>query len=318
MTSSWVGPTQYQASLRSWSLSSWPPNTSQRPLSSHSSRGCTDGISISMAPAAFISSRTMASTLRKTRSPSGDQVYRPAARRRIIPARSIRRWLATSASAGVSRVVWRWNRDRRIVRGRTGQGRALCHAPPLVQRGPDASAAAGGLLAIGPFRGAGQLQLVGALVFSQFARVALAIVLVHRSVAQQDLDVAAGRRALRVFPGIGRRRRGCRSRLGLRAGPGAGNAAGLVLRAGGRGIFRVVGHAPRVGPLVNLAGACAHGGRGQDEGGAGGGNAHAIAPAWKSRGDSSIRPRGVQVAGSQNAMAGAASASRPVNSHHGR
>ena len=70
---------------------------------------------ISMAPARSISSRTTASTLRSTRRPSGDQVYRPAASLRIMPARSISRWLASSASAGVSLVVCRWKRDRRIA-----------------------------------------------------------------------------------------------------------------------------------------------------------------------------------------------------------
>ena len=47
---------------------------SQRPVSCHSSAGCTAGISSSTAPARFISSRTMFSTLRSTRRPSGIQV----------------------------------------------------------------------------------------------------------------------------------------------------------------------------------------------------------------------------------------------------
>jgi hypothetical protein len=47
---------------------------SQRPDSCHSSAGCTAGISSSMAPARFISSRTMFSTLRSTRRPIGIQV----------------------------------------------------------------------------------------------------------------------------------------------------------------------------------------------------------------------------------------------------
>ena len=41
------------------------------PISCQSSAGCTTGISSSTAPARFISSRTMASTLRITRRPSG-------------------------------------------------------------------------------------------------------------------------------------------------------------------------------------------------------------------------------------------------------
>ncbi|MNG37721.1 hypothetical protein D3C84_1251550 [compost metagenome] len=47
------------------------------------------GISTSRAPAAFISSRTTASTLRITRKPIGSQVYRPEASLRIMPARSM-------------------------------------------------------------------------------------------------------------------------------------------------------------------------------------------------------------------------------------
>src|SRR5690606_16361647 len=38
----------------------------------------------------------------------------PAASLRIIPALSISLWLTSSASAGVSFSVWRWNCDRRI------------------------------------------------------------------------------------------------------------------------------------------------------------------------------------------------------------
>jgi hypothetical protein len=48
--------------------------SSQRPLSCHILGGWRTGISSSMAPARFISSRTMASTLRSTRSPSGIHV----------------------------------------------------------------------------------------------------------------------------------------------------------------------------------------------------------------------------------------------------
>jgi hypothetical protein len=44
----------------------------------------------------------MASTLCNTRRPVGNQVYRPEASLRIIPARSISWWLITSASFGVS------------------------------------------------------------------------------------------------------------------------------------------------------------------------------------------------------------------------
>jgi hypothetical protein len=51
--------------------SSSGPIFSKRPVSCHSSAGCTTGMVHSMAPARFISSRTMASTLRITRRPMG-------------------------------------------------------------------------------------------------------------------------------------------------------------------------------------------------------------------------------------------------------
>ena len=85
--------------------SSSGPYSLQRPDSCHSSAGWTTGITSSSAPARFISSRTMRSTLRSTRRPIGSQLYSPAARRRIRPARSISWWLTTSASAGVSLMV---------------------------------------------------------------------------------------------------------------------------------------------------------------------------------------------------------------------
>ncbi|MNK46967.1 hypothetical protein D3C87_657630 [compost metagenome] len=55
-----------------------------------------------MAPALFISSRTMFSIFFSTRRPVGSQAYMPEASLRIIPARSISWWLMTSASEGVS------------------------------------------------------------------------------------------------------------------------------------------------------------------------------------------------------------------------
>src|SRR5687768_8000819 len=88
-----------------------------------------------MAPAAFISSRTACSTLRSTRRPSGDQVYRPAASLRIMPALSISLWLTISASAGVSLLVWRWNCDRRIGGGFFEGRPAFCHR--IAARPPD-------------------------------------------------------------------------------------------------------------------------------------------------------------------------------------
>ncbi len=95
--------------------SSSGPYSPQRPDSCHSSAGWITGITSSRAPARFISSRTMVSTLRSTRSPIGSQLYRPAARRRIRPARSISWWLMTSASAGVSFIVLIGYRESLIV-----------------------------------------------------------------------------------------------------------------------------------------------------------------------------------------------------------
>ncbi|MNN69146.1 hypothetical protein D3C81_1849080 [compost metagenome] len=58
-------------SWRSFRRSSSGPILSQRPVSCHSSAGWITGMDISTAPARFISSRTMFSTLRITRSPIG-------------------------------------------------------------------------------------------------------------------------------------------------------------------------------------------------------------------------------------------------------
>src|SRR5829696_3836589 len=66
---------------------------------------------------ASISSRTMRSTLRKTRKPSGSQVNPPGAARRMYPPRATSRWLGTSASAGSSRRV---RRNRVDIRNSTG------------------------------------------------------------------------------------------------------------------------------------------------------------------------------------------------------
>ncbi|CFN69229.1 Uncharacterised protein [Bordetella pertussis] len=71
ITSSEVGCRTKSRWWRSLMRSSSAPYCSQRPDSIQSSAGCTTGISSSMAPAAFISSRTMPSILRMTFSPSG-------------------------------------------------------------------------------------------------------------------------------------------------------------------------------------------------------------------------------------------------------
>ena len=64
--------------------------------------GWISGIDTSMAPARSISSRMTCSTLRRTRRPTGRNVYRPPVSLRTRPARS-RSWCDTiSASDGVS------------------------------------------------------------------------------------------------------------------------------------------------------------------------------------------------------------------------
>ncbi len=65
--------------------------SSQRPLSRHSSPGCNAGMSISCAPVASISSRTICSTFASTFCPRGRNAYTPDAVLRIMPARMSRR-----------------------------------------------------------------------------------------------------------------------------------------------------------------------------------------------------------------------------------
>ncbi|MNT40426.1 hypothetical protein D3C72_1767390 [compost metagenome] len=71
MTSSDVGWIAYSRPWRSFTRISSSPILVQRPVSCHSSAGCTSGISSSIPAALFISSRMMASTLRITRKPIG-------------------------------------------------------------------------------------------------------------------------------------------------------------------------------------------------------------------------------------------------------
>src|SRR5690349_12018098 len=55
---------------------------------------------------------------------------------RIMPARSISLWLAISASLGASRVVARWNRDRRMETFRVVE-RGIVAECPLLPPGED-------------------------------------------------------------------------------------------------------------------------------------------------------------------------------------
>src|SRR5690606_41971446 len=71
----------------------------------------------------------------------------PAASLRIIPALSISLWLTSSASAGVSFSVWRWNCDRRI-------GGIIILERPLIV--PCSRCAAGRPAAAAPEQGSGR------------------------------------------------------------------------------------------------------------------------------------------------------------------
>src|SRR5690606_26791379 len=96
------------------------------------------------------------------------------------------------------------------------------------------------VVAVGADRRLREFKLVGALVGAQLAGVAAAVLLLHRTLAKQDFNVAAGGGALRVGRGLLRGR----GRRGARAGAGVGDLAGLVGGAGRRRGFGVVGDAP--------------------------------------------------------------------------
>src|SRR5690606_3656035 len=137
----------------------------------------------------------------------------PAASLRIMPALSISRWLASSASAGVSLTVWRWNCDRRI--GFIGRGTA---ADCAMQHRPAADGRrlrrARSGRAVGPDRGARQFELAGTLLGVEHARVAAAVLVdLDLAFALERGDVGARGRALRAFTGGGA------------GGAGAGDAA---------------------------------------------------------------------------------------------
>src|SRR5207302_3042769 len=88
---------------------------SMRPVVSHSSAGVSTGMSISWPPIAFISSRTICSTLRWTRQPSGMNVQSPALTWRMKPPRTSSLCDAASASAGSSRSVGRNSCEARWI-----------------------------------------------------------------------------------------------------------------------------------------------------------------------------------------------------------
>ena len=88
IASSWVIAKTSSRPTRSVKLArSLPTSSCNRPDSSQSSAGCTNGILISWPPIAFISSRTICSILRSERWANGKVVYMPAVSCLIIPAR---------------------------------------------------------------------------------------------------------------------------------------------------------------------------------------------------------------------------------------
>ena len=105
-SSSAVGPSAKSCWARSLSLNMLAPIVSQRPVVCHSSAGWRIGMSSSCAPARFISSRTIASTLRSARMPRGRNVNSPAAVFLTIAARTSSLCESISASPGSSRRVW--------------------------------------------------------------------------------------------------------------------------------------------------------------------------------------------------------------------
>ena len=105
MTSSWVMPRQRSCPLRSFSRNMLSPITSQRPDSCQTSAGFSAGSSISCAPMASISSRTIRMIFSQ-RALRQEQVAVDAGRKLADVARAQQQlWLGTSASAGFSRSV---------------------------------------------------------------------------------------------------------------------------------------------------------------------------------------------------------------------
>ena len=86
-----------------------------RPDVIQSSAGVSTGAYISCAPIASISSRTICSTLRCTRQPSGRNVQRPALSWRMKPPRTSSLCESASASAGASRRVGRKSWEARAI-----------------------------------------------------------------------------------------------------------------------------------------------------------------------------------------------------------
>src|SRR6185312_6760991 len=239
-----------------------------------------DGIRSSIAPARFISSRTTFSTLRRTRSPSGDQVYRPEASRRIMPARSISLWLAISASAGISLTVARWNWLRRMrvdpAWGKTPiiAVRLLWKPPGSVNAGFAPARLKGGRMATK--RNSFRLAILLVLRFVR-SDLLLALGIVergrfsvllhhHRGVALEHLQIRLQGVAKRLAVGgrIGDRlagsrcglcpgghRRWCLGGLHWRRG-GFDRFHLFEIDAGGRRSLRVMHGAMAVGPFVDL------------------------------------------------------------------
>jgi hypothetical protein len=112
-TSSCVGPSATWRSPPRVICINSSPIVRSRPVSRHSSIGCSAGISSSRAPAASISSRMIRVAFCSTRRPRGRYEYAPGPTWRIRPARSKNTWLGATASVGVSFCVGIRARDQR-------------------------------------------------------------------------------------------------------------------------------------------------------------------------------------------------------------
>src|SRR6185437_14366363 len=156
----------------------------------------------------------------------------PDANLRIMPARSINLWLTISASAGASRVVARWNFDRRIgvpsgvKTPNCNGGRRFSRYVEGVRRCADGSSALRrAILRMLRLRGC---ELRFARVVAHYFLLAVAAAGDHRLLALQQVDVRS--QLLAQLDAVGRR-------VGLGAARGRGflgrAAAGLGIVCAG-------------------------------------------------------------------------------------
>src|SRR5690348_16345712 len=170
----------------------------------------------------------------------------PAASLRTMPARSISLWLAISASLGASRVVARWNRDRRMEAFRVVERGIVAECPlfPLEENR---------LLAVLLLLRARGRQFLPALHVTHVLLRSAGIAGSERLVAVEHADVAGeifaqlGAIGGRIGNLGGRGR--CRLRCGLRRFRGGSGGRGARRRCR-RGGYRCRGIAVYLHPLV--------------------------------------------------------------------